>query len=227
MTAQAGSASSSSSPAPAPESDPTAAFLERQRLRRELRQRRRSLLPSQRANAHRQFARLLLRSQWTSHLLRPGRRIAVYFSYGHEADLAHVITLARRRRCTLYLPAITDFRHSRMRFVRYEVDSAMRVNRYGIAEPERRHAEVISPRHLDVVLLPLVGFDARGSRLGSGAGFYDRSLHHLREGRRWRKPKLIGVGYECQRVACLQPDRWDVPLDGILTERGLRRIRRP
>jgi 5-formyltetrahydrofolate cyclo-ligase len=213
MTAQAGSASSSS--------------LERQHLRRELRQRRRSLSPSQRAKAHRQFAHLLLHSQWSSHLLQAGRRVAIYFAYGHEADLAHVITLARRRRCTLYLPVITDFRHARMRFVRYEVDSAMRVNRYGIAEPDARHAEIIPARHLDMVLLPLVGFDAHGSRLGSGAGFYDRSLHHLREGRRWRKPKLIGVGYECQRVARLQPDRWDVPLDGILTERGLARLRRP
>jgi 5-formyltetrahydrofolate cyclo-ligase len=212
MTAQAGSASSPSS--------------ERQRLRRELRERRRSLSPSQRAKAHRQFARLLLHSHWTSHLLKAGRRIAVYFAYGHEADLEHVIALARRRRCTLYLPVITDFRHSRMRFVRYEVDSAMRVNRYGIAEPDARHAEIVPTRRLDVVFLPLVGFDAQGSRLGSGAGFYDRSLHHLREGRRWRKPKLIGVGYECQRVARLQPDRWDVPLDGILTECGLQRMRR-
>ena len=212
MTAQAGSASSSS--------------LERQRLRRELRQRRRSLSPSQRANAHRQFARLLLHSHWTSQLLKPGSRVAIYFAYGHEADLEHVIALARRRRCTLYLPVITDFRRARMRFVRYEADSAMRVNRYGIAEPETRHAEIIPPRHLDVVLLPLVGFDAHGWRLGSGAGFYDRSLHHLREGRRWRRPRLIGVAYECQRVPRLQPDRWDVPLDGILTEYGLQRLRR-
>jgi 5-formyltetrahydrofolate cyclo-ligase len=212
MTAQAGSASSLS--------------LARQQLRRELRQRRRALSPSQRANAHLQFARLLLHSQWTSHLLQPGRRVAVYFAYGHEADLEHVIALARRRRCVLYLPVITDFRHSRMRFVRYEVDSAMRVNRYGIAEPNARHAEIIPARHLDLVLLPLVGFDADGWRLGSGAGFYDRSLHHLREGRRWRRPKLIGVGYECQRVPRLQPDRWDVPLDGILTEHELQRLRR-
>ena len=212
MTAQAGSASSPS--------------LERNRLRRELRQRRRSLSPSQRANAHRQFARLLLHSQWSSRLLQAGRRVAVYFAYGHEADLAHVIALARRRRCTLYLPVITDFRQSRMRFVRYEGDSAMRINRYGIAEPDARHAEIVPARHLDLVLMPLVGFDAHGSRLGSGAGFYDRSLHHLRDGRRWRRPKLVGVGYECQRVDRLQPDRWDVPLDGILTERSLKRTRR-
>ena len=216
MTAQAGSASSSLD----------ATVVERQQLRRELRQRRRSLSPAQRTAAHRQFARILLGSHWASRLLQAGRRVAVYFAYGHEAGLEHVIALARQRRCVLYLPVITDFRRSRMRFVRYDVDSTMRINRYGIAEPDARHAEVVPSRQLDLVLLPLVGFDAHGSRLGSGAGFYDRSLHHLREGRRWRRPKLIGVGYECQRVARLQPNRWDVPLDGILTERGLQRVRR-
>ena len=209
MTAQAGSASSLSSA--------SAAVLDRQQLRRQMRQLRRSLSPSARDEAHWQFARLLS----GTYRLRPGQRIAVYFAYGHEADLRHVIDVARARGCLLYLPVITDFRHSRMRFVRYRTDSVMRVNRYGIAEPDWRHAEVIPVRQLDLILLPLVAFDANGFRLGSGAGFYDRSLHHLREGRRWRRPKLIGVGYECQRVARLQLDRWDVPLDGMLTERGL------
>lgn len=206
MTAQAGSASS-----------PSSQLLDRQQLRRQMRQRRRQLSSIERADAHRQFARILSDSS----LLRPGRRVAVYFAYGHEADLKDVIDLARRRRCLLYLPVITHFRHSRMRFVRYHADSVMRVNRYGIAEPDPRHAETIPVRRLDLVLLPLVAVDDCGWRLGSGAGFYDRSLHHLREGRRWRRPKLIGVSYECQRVARLQPDRWDVPLDRLLTERGL------
>lgn len=210
MTAQAGSASSLSSA--------SAAVLDRQQLRRQMRQLRRALSPSARDEAHRQFARVLS----GTYRLRPGQRIAVYFAYGHEADLRFVIDVARRRGCRLYLPVITDFRRSRMRFVRYRTDSVMRVNRYGIAEPDWRHAEVIPVRKLDLILLPLVAFDECGWRLGSGAGFYDRSLHHLREGRRWRRPKLIGVGYECQRVARLQPDSWDVPLDGMLTERGLR-----
>jgi len=213
MTAQAGSASSPSTPAALP--DP-------KQLRRQMRQRRRSLDPATRAEAHRQFARILDRML----LLRPGRHVAVYLAYGHEADLRHVIDVARRRRCLLYLPVITHFRHARMRFVRYRTDSVMRVNRYGIAEPEHRRAAVVPTRRLDLVLLPLAAFDARGRRLGSGAGFYDRSLHHLREGRSWRRPKLVGVAYECQRVACLQPQRWDVPLDAVVTERGLRRFTR-
>jgi len=214
MTAQAGSASSLF---PA-----SAAVLDRQQLRRHMRQLRRALSPTARNEAHRQFARLLS----GTYRLRPGQRIAAYLAYGHEADLQYVIDVARRRGCLLYLPVITDFRRSRMRFVRYRADSAMRVNRYGIAEPDWRHAEVIPVRKLDLILLPLVAFDEHGWRLGSGAGFYDRSLHHLREGRRWRRPKLIGVGYECQRVAHLPTDAWDVPLDGMLTERGLRSFAR-
>jgi len=210
MTAQAGSASSSSSA--------SAAMLERQQLRRQMRQLRRLLSATARDEAHGQFARFLS----GSHRLRPKQRVGVYIAYGHEADLHYVIDVARRRGCLLYLPVITDFRHSRMRFVRYRTDSVMRVNRYGIAEPDPRHAEVVPARKLDLILLPLVAFDERGWRLGSGAGYYDRALHHLRAGRRWRRPKLIGVGYECQRVARLQPDSWDVPLDGMLTERGLR-----
>lgn len=194
----------------------------RGQMRREMRERRRSLPASMRESAHRQFARSLARA----HLLQPGRRVAIYFAYGHEADLSDVIALARRRGCRLYLPVITHIRHNRMRFVRYERDSVMRTNRYGIPEPVLRHAAIIPVRQLDLVLLPLVAFDARGWRLGSGAGFYDRSLQRLREGRRWRRPLLIGVGYECQRVPRLEPDYWDVPLDRMLTERGLRRALR-
>ncbi|MDY6948231.1 MAG: 5-formyltetrahydrofolate cyclo-ligase [Pseudomonadota bacterium] len=199
-----------------------AALTDRQQLRRQMRRQRRLLSPAARAEAHRQIARILN----SPALLRPGHRVAVYFAYGYEADLRDVIEVARRRGCLLYLPVITHFRHSRMRFVRYRIDSVMRVNRYGIAEPDPRHAEVVPVRRLDLVLLPLVAFDERGWRLGSGAGFYDRSLHHLRAGRRWRRPRLLGVAYECQRVARLQPDRWDVPLDGIVTERGLQRFAR-
>jgi hypothetical protein len=64
-----------------------------------------------------------------------------------------------------------------------------------------------------------LGVDAHGTRLGTGAGFYDRCLHHLRAGRRWRRPRLIGVAYDFQRVAALAAGAWDVPLDALLTEK--------
>ena len=189
---------------------------DRSLLRTELRRRRRALSADERASASRQFARILRRSN----LLRPGRHIAVYAAHDCEADPSAIVRLARRNRCQLYLPAIADYRGRRMEFRRYARDTRLRPNRYGIAEPERGVPR-IPVRHLDLVLLPLVAVDPSGTRLGTGAGFYDRCLQHLRTGRRWRRPKLIGLGYEFQRVASLAARTWDVPLDALLTEKNL------
>jgi 5-formyltetrahydrofolate cyclo-ligase len=174
------------------------------------------LSADERASASRQFARILRRSN----LLRPGRHIAVYAAHDAEADPSAIVNLARRNGCALYLPAITDYRGRRMEFRRYSRDTRLRSNRYGIAEPERGTPRV-AVRHLDLVLLPLVAVDPSGTRLGTGAGFYDRCLQHLRTGRRWRRPKLIGLGYEFQRVGRLAARAWDVPLDALLTEKDL------
>ena len=201
MTAHAGGA--------APPSD-------RSLLRTELRARRRALSTHERASASRQFARILRRSQ----LLRPGRHIAVYVAHDGEADPSAIVRLARHNRCELYLPAIADYRRRRMEFRSYARHAQLQPNRYGIPEP-KRGAPRIAIRHLDLVLLPLVAVDPSGTRLGTGAGFYDRCLQHLRAGRRWRRPKLIGLGYEFQRVAGLEARTWDVPLDALLTEKDL------
>jgi 5-formyltetrahydrofolate cyclo-ligase len=153
-------------------------------------------------------------------LLRSGRRIGVYIAHDHEADPQMIVQLARRHRCELYLPAIVDYRRRRMEFRRYARDARLRLNRYGIPEPERG-APRIAVGRLDLVLLPLVAVDSHGTRLGTGAGFYDRALQHLRPGRRWRRPKLIGLAYEFQRVEHLAARAWDVPLDALITEQGL------
>jgi 5-formyltetrahydrofolate cyclo-ligase len=70
------------------------------------------------------------------------------------------------------------------------------------------------------VLLPLLGFDAAGTRLGMGGGYYDRSFA-FRQGRA-APPLLVGVGFACQELPALAPEPWDVPLDALLTERGFR-----
>ena len=186
-------------------------------LRAQLRAQRRAVPAHERASASRQFARILRRAR----LLRPGRRVAVYVAHDREADPSMIVRLARRNRCELYLPAIIDYRRRRMAFLRYARDTRLRPNRYGIGEPERRNSPRIAIGHLDLVLVPLVAVDARGTRLGTGAGFYDRALQHLRAGRRWRRPKLIGLAYEFQRVEQLAARAWDVPLDALITEKGL------
>jgi 5-formyltetrahydrofolate cyclo-ligase len=194
---------------------------DRDRLRRDMRARRRSLTAEQRERAAQAIARIANRAR----LLRAGRRIAVYLAHGAEADLRWLIARARRRGCVLYLPVIADYRAHRMEFHRFDPGSTLRPNRYGILEPDDRAPVAVA--QLDLVFAPLVAFDLAGSRLGSGAGFYDRALRRLRSDRRWRRPSIIGVAFECQRVARLDPNPWDVRLDGVLTERSFHRIAAP
>ena len=75
-------------------------------------------------------------------------------------------------------------------------------------------------------MVPLVGFDSHGRRIGMGGGFYDRSLKHRLRTSAPRRPRLYGLAHECQRVDSIKARAWDVTLDAIFTEAGHYR-RRP
>src|SRR5690606_7992459 len=95
-------------------------------------------------------------------------------------------------------------------------------NRFGILEPNQA-AQSIDIQQLDLILLPLVGFDAQGRRLGMGGGYYDRSLAFKKVYKKLG-PKLIGLAHAIQQVDALTVDIWDVPLDAIVTDKKLFKI---
>ena len=99
----------------------------------------------------------------------------------------------------------------------------MRPNRFGIPEPSRRNRRLRLAWTLDLLLVPLVGFDTECHRLGMGGGYYDRTLSYLSHRDHWRRPRLIGLAHECQRVAALPVRPWDIPLDFVVTERQVYR----
>ena len=74
-------------------------------------------------------------------------------------------------------------------------------------------------RDLDIVFTPLVAFDTAGNRVGMGAGFYDRSFAFRKHRRNWRRPLLIGVAYDFQRVPHIPARTWDVPVDLVVTDK--------
>jgi 5-formyltetrahydrofolate cyclo-ligase len=194
-----------------PNSSPDAA---RRELRASLRARLRAVAPAERARA----ARALARHAGQSRLLRPGLRVAVYAALPGELDAAPLIELARRRGCRVYLPRIDRAPQARgMRFI--EMDGPLRRNRLGIAEPGGHR--LLGARWLDLVFMPLVGFDRRGVRLGTGGGFYDRAFAFRRFRRGWYGPRLIGVGYAFQEVECITAAAHDVLMDAVATDRGI------
>ncbi len=98
-------------------------------------------------------------------------------------------------------------------------DQLSLINRHGIPEPSV--SETVPARSLSVVFVPLLGFDAAGTRLGSGAGYYDRAFAFRRRRHSWHRPLLIGLAFRCQRLDHIEPGRHDVPLDAVVTEDGV------
>jgi 5-formyltetrahydrofolate cyclo-ligase len=198
-----------------------AADATRAALRRRLRELRRSIPTFERLAAERAI-RLELRRLG---LWRRGRRIAAYVAMPGEVDLTLALAEGLRRGSHIYVPRITSRRAASLAFVPLTGHGVLRRNAFGILEPAG--AGRLPVRFLDVVLVPLVGFDARGHRLGMGAGYYDRALwHRSARHRGWRRPLLVGIAHSIQQVAGLELQPWDVPLDLVVTERGVLRCRR-
>jgi 5-formyltetrahydrofolate cyclo-ligase len=139
-----------------------------------------------------------------------------------EVDLRPAFERAWRRGVHLYVPRILGLRAGRMTFIPFEHDAPLRPNRFAIDEPVVPWSTRVTALQLDTILVPLVGFDSHGHRLGMGAGFYDRALRRrLDGGGSFRRPRLIGVAYSIQQVDRIERQPWDVALDAIVTERGI------
>ncbi len=155
--------------------------------------------------------------------LRRVQRIALYWPADGEVDVRPLLHHAQRHGKTCYLPLVqpqhTTWGRGQLWFGRYQPGDRLQPNCFGIPEPANR--TLCPVWQLDVIVLPLVGFDANCQRLGMGGGFYDRSLAPLRQRHCGRHPRLLGIAHECQRVAHLTARAWDVPLDAVITERRI------
>jgi len=191
------------------------ASLSRPQLRRQLRKARRSLsLAEQRA-----AARGLYRQMAQHPLFRRARHVSLYLPMDGEIDPRLLLREAQRRGKATYLPVLKAWPSTRMVFQRVRPGEKFRPNRFRIPEPRinpRRQRKIWA---LDLILMPLVGFDDEGGRLGMGGGFYDRSLAYLARRKNWRKPVLLGMAHECQKVRRLAQASWDVPLQGTVSDK--------
>ena len=115
------------------------------------------------------------------------------------------------------LPCLTHERS--LRFAPWRFGDALVQNRYGIPEPDLLPESLLAPQEMHAVLVPLTAFDAHGTRLGAGGGYYDRSFAFLRDVPRPARPLLIGVGYDFQEAPYeLVAEPWDVSMDLIVTD---------
>lgn len=145
--------------------------------------------------------------------------IATYFAVNGEISLRPLIDHALSLGKHIYLPNLDT---NTLRFSPYFHDQKMRINYFRLPEPDVGDEEMLSPEELDLVLAPLVAFDLNRNRVGMGGGFYDRSFAFRKDPKR-RKPALMGVAHELQKVEHIAIAQWDVQLDLVVTDAAIYR----
>jgi len=156
-------------------------------------------------------------------IFKKSKHVAAYFPVRGEMDPRSLIKQAWQENKTCYLPIVME--NHTLSFAEYNKNDLLINNLYSIPEPCRETCKLINPRNLDIVIVPLVAFDTNGNRLGTGAGYYDRTFAFTKRLRRRNKPYLIGIAYEFQKSSVLIPQSWDVPLNMIVTEARIYGVR--
>ncbi|MEO5866221.1 MAG: 5-formyltetrahydrofolate cyclo-ligase [Sphingomonas sp.] len=141
--------------------------------------------------------------------LAPGVTVASYIPVRGEADPSPLARAAVAAGCVIALPHVTR-RSEPMRFLAWDAEADLIPGPFGLHQP-RHDAPALAP---DIVLAPLVAFDAALNRLGQGAGYYDRAFAAFPAA--WR----IGIAWSMQQVTELPVDAWDVSLHAVATEKG-------
>ena len=147
------------------------------------------------------------------------KTIGFYIAEENELDPAATIKTAQQFEKQFYLPVVPPGDNKTLSFYPYHSDHALTANRYNILEPKTDSEQAFNTQALDIILVPLVGFDAQCNRLGRGAGYYDHTLAFAKDKPVANdRPLLIGLAYEFQKLPKIVPSDWDVPLDLVVTE---------
>jgi 5-formyltetrahydrofolate cyclo-ligase len=169
----------------------------------------------------------LVRHALRHRLLAAGKRVGFYIPANGEIDVMPLLYRAYAMGVQCYLPVVPGRGHRKLWFSRLDSQPHLshhwRLNRFGIPEYLAPKGQKLRIAWLQRVFMPMLGFDEGGYRIGMGGGYYDASLAFRALRKKWRVPPLVGVAFSAQQAERIPHDPWDVPLDDVLTERGLMR----
>ncbi|MCB1828389.1 MAG: 5-formyltetrahydrofolate cyclo-ligase, partial [Coxiellaceae bacterium] len=147
------------------------------------------------------------------------KTLAFYLPQENELDTTPSMRCAWDLKKHVYLPVTAkDDKH--LAFYSYQQEDQLLNNHFNILEPDTKTQTKIDREALDIIFLPLVGFDTHGNRLGRGAGYYDHTLDFIKTTEK-KRPLLIGLAYEFQKIPNIEPSKWDVPMDKVITEEAI------
>ncbi|KTD18355.1 5-formyltetrahydrofolate cyclo-ligase [Legionella jordanis] len=144
---------------------------------------------------------------------RYAKNIGLYKPVKGEIDLRGLWRSASSHGKYCYFPVLNE--NNTLSFLPATPATSFIENRFGIPEPAVSRDKSIAIGDLDIIFMPLLAFDDRCTRLGMGAGYYDRTLENESH------PLLIGVAYEFQHMFYIEPQAWDIPLSAVVTPNAI------
>ena len=147
----------------------------------------------------------------TSSIFHKSRAIACYLPIDNEVETPGIIEAIWQNNKQCYLPAITP--NQKMVFVEFQPNDLLISKKYQVLEPSIIEDRIIAATDLDLVIIPLLGFNTNFFRLGRGIGYYDRAFAFKKLGA--QKPYLLGIGHQTQLLN-FEPNDWDVPMDSVM-----------
>ena len=180
----------------------------RNNARNEIRQKRKALHEDEVAKCSELVRHVVLENEF----LKQNRCIASYHSFSGEIDTVEINKALRLAGHHMALPVIHPEEKGLMDFYSYEKPEDLILNRFKIPEPVVSEENLVQPHHLEVVIVPLVGFNEKGERLGMGGGYYDRMLKKIS-----CECLTLGLAYDFQLIPEIKSQPWDMPLDEVIT----------
>jgi len=161
---------------------------------------------------HRQASELACSRLARLSVFRRARHIGFYWPLASETDPRPLLAALRRVQ-RAYLPRVNDQRLDFMAIA--DDDFRARLSSLGVYEPCGTRARRVEA--LDLLILPLAAFDDHAHRIGLGGGYYDRTLAAYATGTGFRRPRLVGLAFEAQRVDRIDSRPWDIALDAVVS----------
>ena len=139
--------------------------------------------------------------------------IGGYYPVNFEVNILELLNKLEKKDLKLSLPVVK--KNKEMNFYSWSSNSFLKLNKYGIPEPEK-----IKKVFPDIILIPLVAFDNRLYRIGYGGGYYDRYIEKISKKKKIFK---IGIAHSCQKINNIPANKHDRRLDIIITEKYILR----
>ena len=149
--------------------------------------------------------------------LQPSDIVAAYWRIRDELDCQPILIRLMDGNQTVVLPVVLGLEEP-LELRVWEQGASLYESGFGTLAP----SELAPKAEPDIVIMPLLGFDSQGTRLGYGGGYYDRTLAGMK-----KRPKLIGLAFSAQELEHIPREAHDVPLDAIVTEAGVRQFGQP